>query len=216
MERKGRDKEFPKEIFLDYVVAYRIYDEPLSDWQNAIIEKMPYLTDSRIRSRRGQTVEAEVCNTYGCSIEKSENAVSGKYVRMQGPGSSISYRYESGVDESRLMSFRYATFSEDVKMDVIHNGKLITGIELEPTGGESYFKGMRRRVELKDRKGENELSLVIRKGETGIDNIELFFLADSDPGEHGEGFARHLYRIKNKETGGYVTFSNDRREGLKR
>lgn len=41
-------KDYPEDIFLEYVLPYRIYNEQLSDWQTTVDEEFPYLRSNTI------------------------------------------------------------------------------------------------------------------------------------------------------------------------
>lgn len=82
----GWSKEYDDVIFMDYVLPYRILDEPLSEWRKFIDNNMPILKRAIVQSNRGYEIEAENGTFRLDLLSNATSASQGKMVMLAKEG----------------------------------------------------------------------------------------------------------------------------------
>lgn len=179
--------QYSEDIFFDYVLPYRLANERISDWHEAIDMEFPYLRSNHIISRRGQYYEAE--------------------------DSETDITLESPQESEKLIWLRYSSISKDPEISIKVNEKPVGKFRLEPTLSLQSPRDSRIAVPVRLRAGENKLTIKNEKGDVRLDRI-MVSAVESIP-TASEDFGTSFYRIKNYGTKNYILFDTLKSAELK-
>ena len=104
------NNEYSSQLFFDYVLPYRLLDEPLSDWKEAIRQTFPSLHQNNVFSNRGMQMEIEDLELTGCAASEKLGASKDKFVLLDIPNLS----FPMGEGLHRILSYQsYASGDND-------------------------------------------------------------------------------------------------------
>ncbi|MBE6261909.1 MAG: efflux RND transporter permease subunit [Prevotella sp.] len=112
-------KEYNTSLFFDYVLPYRLLDEPQSDWRKTIRQVFPLLHQNKILSTRGWRLEAETLMLNNCSASDKAGASHDKYVLLDRKGAIVSFDVCAASDCCKNLTFRYSATKRNACLDVM-------------------------------------------------------------------------------------------------
>ncbi|MBD5274901.1 MAG: hypothetical protein HDS37_02160 [Bacteroides sp.] len=205
--------DYADEMFLEYVLPYRIYNEQLSNWQTDVDREFPYLMSKTIRSKNGPMIQAEDSESRLAPIVESESAFGGKMRLLSDNCSSVSFKIHSSLPSSKHITLRYAATDRSAKVRLVFNGESIGELQLDPTLTMKIFRNSRQGIDIDLDEGSNTLTVEHLSGKVGLDYIMVNTVENSES-IPDEDFSKAYYRIINKASGKYLTF--DTTEVLKK
>lgn len=198
-------KEYDISLFFDYVLPYRILNEPLSDWRESASRLFPSLRQNSVSSERGVHMEAETLELEDCSASDKPEASQGKLVLLDHTGASVSFDLNVSSDCKKSMTLRYSAPKRNTKADVTVNGRRVDAVRLDPTNGANSFRTSRSVHELKLSKGANKVSVCFAGDTIGLDYVQIGSIEECDEKEM-EDYSHAYCRIRNMQNGHYITF----------
>ena len=198
-------EEYDESIFFDYVLPYRLINEPVSLWRSYVRENFPFLYTSMVSSNRGIHVECEDCGYDAANLKDNEAASGKKMVMLSHPHDSLTFTLRSYGSSSRRLFFKYSTQAMGARANIYVNGDLVKTLQLEPTVYGTIFRENRIGVDVELRNGENLLRIECVDEPFGLDHVRVASLEKVDMKSLGD-YSRRYCSIKNKRSGKYVTF----------
>lgn len=198
-------EEYDESIFFDYVLPYRLINEPVSLWRSYVRENFPFLYTSMVSSNRGIHVECEDCGYDVANLKDNEAASGKKMVMLSHPHDSLTFTLRSYGSSSRRLFFKYSTQAMGARANIYVNGDLVKTLQLEPTVYGTIFRENRIGVDVELRNGENLLRVECVDEPFGLDHVRVASLEKVDMKSLGD-YSRRYCSIKNKRSGKYVTF----------
>lgn len=198
-------KEYSTSLFFDYVLPYRLLDEPTSEWREAIKKIYPYLTSNEIRSKRGIEMEVESLKLTSCEASNKVGASNDRYVLLAKEGATVSFDFSAVTPIRKNIVFRYTTANRHTKIVVNINGVVVDTIRLDPTNDMNTFKVSRVGTELKLRRGTNHISINYAGDSLGLDYVRMCAIEDYDVKKTID-YSSSFCQIKNAKNGYYITF----------
>ena len=198
--------DYADSTFFDYVLPYRLLDEPLSDWREKVRAEYPELFREEVRSKRGQLIEAEDMTLTSCKPARKVGASCDKHVLLEAPGASASFRYNSQNASTRNLQLRYTSQgSSSARALLFINGILTDTIRLTPADNPNTFRTSRRGTDIQLRPGDNDIRITYAGDTLGIDYVMVGGVEACDEG-HLPDFSSCYCRMRNVGTGGCVAF----------
>lgn len=199
------NKEYSTQLFFDYVLPYRLLDEPLSDWRETVKEVFPSLHQNKVFSKRGVQMEVETLNLIGCKATDKVGASQDKYVLLDHKGATVSFDIDVAADCSKNMTFRYSATKRHTRLNVMVNGQYIDTLDLDPTNDANSFRVSRKGYELKLNKGVNTIDVSFSGDTIGLDYVQICAIEECDERKIDD-YSKSYCMIKNVQNGYYVTF----------
>lgn len=201
----GWSDTYDKSIFFDYVLPYRLLNEPYSDWRKFIKEEYPYLFSQEVQSKRGEQIEAEEANSAFGNITKKASASGGKVVFLTDTNCYIIYNYAVNSTTRKRILLRYTSTAMGAEVTLKLNGECIDTLHLEPTSSQNVFRDTRKSVDITLKKGNNTIAVCYSKGDVGLDYTQFTSVEAYNEKEETD-FGRNVYLIQNKGTQQYISF----------
>lgn len=198
------NKEYAKSVFFNYVLPYRVNNEPTSDWRSFIKKEFPYMCDNSFWSVRGQQLFAAQNKLENCQVVDEPSALHGQSVLLGKVGACVKFNIESPLACHKLVNFRYNTLSKDAKANVYLNGRLVGQLNLEPTNTMHSFRSSRFGIQMNLRSGNNELEVKYVNETFGLDYIELATMEQLNELKM-EDYSDTYCTIMNQQTNEYVS-----------
>lgn len=199
------NKNYDISVFYDYVLPYRIFNEEYSDWRKMIEEEYPYLKSNTVWSQKGIKIEAELATFVNAQVKPFENTSYRKFVMLDKPSSTVTFKVYSSLRATKNVYFRYATTGIDNHVVVCVNGKKVKRIHLHPTKGMTFFRFNRTEFEVMLKEGENMISVQYDKGDVALDYMQLIAVEPYDEDEEND-YSTALCKIRNTDTRRYIVF----------
>ena len=197
-------KEYDKSVFFDYVLPYRVANEPLSDWREFIKHTYPYMNDNSVWSSRGQKIVAAESEFNNVEVKDETSAFHGQVVMLNKPQASVTFKINAPVASHKLIRFQYNTMARRATAAISLNGKKIGLLHLEPTINMHTFRSTRFGFQMDFKRGVNELKVAFEKDTIGLDYITVSSMEIIDT-KSAEDFSENYCQIQNMETGQYVS-----------
>lgn len=198
-------KEFDASLFYDYVLPYRLLNEPLSDWRSYLDGEYKYLSDESVMSKRGEQIEAELAKFHFASVVSRESASNGKMVFLEKVSSRVDFLIDNPCASRKCVFLRYTCPSKDAEVTLELNGHTLKSVVLDPTNTLNTFRNSRVGIEITLPAGENILSVKYANNPIGLDYIQLATVE-----QYHEASAPDLSdtycTIQNKQTCNYICF----------
>lgn len=198
-------KTYDTSYFFDYVLPYRILDEPLSDWRRYLDATMPELKAQTVRSNRGVETEAETGRFGRHQLAQATSASQGEMVTLSGKGDTLTLQLDAAQAAQKNIVLRYTAEQKASEIGIMLNGKELMPIRLEPTKNMGIFRETREGFDVRLRKGTNTLTITHRSGSIGVDKIRVRSVEPYNPAETPD-FSESYCRISNRATREYITF----------
>jgi len=197
------NKDYDKKYFLNYVLPYRISNEPLSLWRSTVKCEYPCLRKNMFWSKRGVRFVAADGKCNGCKIIQETSSSTGKAVLLENEPQLVIINVPSDIASSKLVNFRYTTSGGDTQAAIYINGKLIDNVWFEPTVSEHTFRSSRFGILVNLNKGNNEIVIKPVNHSFMLDYIELASIENqkSDFVDYSDS----LCLVKNMATGHYIS-----------
>ena len=195
--------DYDEELFFNYVLPYRILNEPLSDWRTAVAKEHPYLFESVVWSKRGEQIEAEDADVTG-DVAETESASEGKMVMLDHEGTKVTYTYTVPAETRKVLFLRYTTTARRARVALTLNGKPVPTVPLHPANSLKNFLTSRSATLVTLKKGLNTLTFAYADDTIGLDYLQVTAAEPYNP-ERAEDFSSNYYQISNKKTGRYLT-----------
>lgn len=199
------NNEYSTQLFFDYVLPYRLLDEPLSDWKDAISQTFPSLHQNNVFSKRGMQMEIEDLELTGCAASDKLGASMDKYVLLDHKGAAVTFDIDVVSDCSKSMTLRYSAAKRNTRLKVKVNGHSVDALCLDPTNDANTFRLSRAGYELKLRKGTNKVSVSFVGDTIGLDYVQICAIEECDENQLDD-YSKSYCMIKNMQNGYYVTF----------
>lgn len=210
----GWSKEYDDVIFMDYVLPYRILDEPLSEWRKFIDNNMPILKRAIVQSNRGYEIEAENGTFRLDLLSNATSASQGKMVMLAKDGDAVTLHIEMPQAARKNIVLRYTSCVRGASCALKLNNSKTQALSLEPTINEGTFRENRLGIELSLKKGTNTLTISHDSCSVGVDKIRIRSVEPYDQ-QAVPDFSDFYCRIGNKATHEYITFDTLRSALLK-
>lgn len=198
-------KEYDTSLFFDYVLPYRLLDEPQSDWKKTIRQVFPLLHQNKILSTRGWRLEAETLKLKNCSASDKAGASHDKYVQLNQKGAKVSFDVYAVSACYKNLILRYSATKRNSSLDVMVNDKHIDTLRLAPTNDTNSFRMSKNGYILQLNKGINRVSLACVGDTIGLDYVQVGAIEDCEERKL-EDYSQSYCMIKNVMNGGYITF----------
>ena len=199
------NNEYSSQLFFDYVLPYRLLDEPLSDWKETIRQVFPSLHQNNVFSKRGMQMEIEDLELTGCAASDKLGTSKDKHVLLDHKGATVSFDVDVVADCSKSMTFRYSATKKNTRLGVMVNGRCVDTLRLAPTNDANTFRMSRTGYELNLQKGANSVSVSFAGDTIGLDYVQLCAIEECDE-KQLDDYSRSYCMIKNMQNGCYVTF----------
>lgn len=198
-------KDYDISYFYEYVLPYRLLNEPLSFWRDSLATDYFYLLHPGIRSSRGYKLEAEKAISTSCEHMLSESASNKQALLFRQKGDSVTFLMTTYRPEQKIVYLCYSTGKKYSSAVICLDGQPKDTIRLLPTQSITTFKPMRMYFPINIPKGEHLMTIHYHSGEFGLDYIHpaSFFSLEKEAQVDYTGI---YYRIQNKQTGNYITF----------
>ena len=198
-------KDYSSQLFFDYVLPYRLLDEPLSDWKETVKQMFPSLRQDEVYSKRGARMEIETLDLVGCAPADKVGASQDKYVLLADKGASVSFIIDAVADCQKSMSFRYSATKRRSRAVVKVNDKFVDTLRLDPSNDANCFRTSRVGQILNLKKGINKVCVSFANDTIGLDYVQICSVEKCD--EHKiEDYSKAYCLIKNAQNGCYLTF----------
>lgn len=199
------NNEYSTQLFFDYVLPYRLLDEPLSDWKETIRQVFPSLHQNKVFSKRGVQMEVETLNLIGCKATDKVGASQDKYVLLDRKGATVSFGVDVASDCFKNMTFRYSATKRNTRLAVKVNGNAVDTLRLAPTNDVNTFRMSRIGYELELKNGQNNVSICFVGDTIGLDYVQICAIEECDERKIDD-YSKSYCMIKNMQNGYYVTF----------
>lgn len=191
-------EDYGDSLFFNYVLPYRILNEPISDWRSAIAKMHPYLSEPSVWSKRGEQLEAE-CSEFTGKIVETESASEGKMVMLDHEGAQVSYSYFVPDETCKALFLHYTTTACRAHITMILNGKVIPTEPFHPAISLKNFLTSRTAMEVILQKGQNTITFAYAGDTIGLDYLQVTAVEPYNAPE-AEDFSANYCRISNKQT----------------
>ena len=199
-------KDYPASVFYDYVLPYRLLDEPLSDWREKAGDGYPELFRDEARSKRGQQMEAEDMTLTSCEPAMKVGASCDRHVLLDSPGASASFKYRCQNPSTRSLLLRYTSQGgSSARALLFINGILTDTLRLTPADNPNTFRTSRRGTDILLRPGDNDIRIAYAGDTLGIDYVMVGGVEACEEG-HLPDFSSCYCHMRNVGTGGCVAF----------
>ncbi|MDE6335433.1 MAG: RICIN domain-containing protein, partial [Muribaculaceae bacterium] len=206
-------REYDKLLFFNYVLPYRMLNEPVSDWHITVDEEYPYLKSKDVWSKRGVYLEAEDAGVENAKVVTTESASQGRMVLLDKPDAGVTYKINSPLPSRKNLYLRYTSTSNHGKAKVLVNNKLIESVKLDPTNTMKVFRDSRLAFTVELSKGENDITIQFDNDTIGLDYIRVANIESLDSGVT-DNFSGTYYRIRNVRSGNSIVFDTLRQSLL--
>ena len=196
--------EYDESIFFDYVLPYRLINEPISLWRSYVKDTYPFLYTSTVTSNRGINIECEDCQ-YDGKLKDNEAASDKKMVLLSKPKDYLTLSIHSYGSSSKRLFFKYTSQTLEAKASIYVNGKFVKTLLLEPTIYETVFRENRVGVDVSLKDGDNLIKIECIGKPFGLDYVRVSSLEDIDI-KSLKDYSQRFCSIKNKQSGKYITF----------
>ena len=201
--RSSWQDDYDEELFFNYVLPYRILNEPLSNWRTAVAKEHPYLFEPVVWSKRGEQMEAEDADVTG-DVTETESASEGKMAMLDHEGAKVTYTYTVPDETRKVLFLRYTTTARRARVALTLNGKSIKTAPLHPANSLKNFLTSRSATLVTLKKGVNTLTFSYAGDTIGLDYIQVTAAEPYNP-ERAEDYSHDYCQISNKKTGRYLT-----------
>ena len=166
-------KEYDKSYFFEYVLPYRLVQEPISNWRETISQQYPLLNTDVVISRRGLQYEAEEAQCSNCETKDLIGATNGK-AEMMFPGiSSVSYTIEAQRATQKRLSVKYSSVARNVSVLVSVNNQFMDTIHLARTRNIGSFVEKWLNIPLPISEGKNVITFSSASDTLCLDYVQL-------------------------------------------
>lgn len=198
------NSEYDESIFFDYVLPYRLINEPFSSWRSYVKENYPFLYTSTISSNRGINVECEDGEFDEKELKDNEAASGKKMVLLSKPKDSLTLTIHSYGCSSKRLFFKYSTQALETKANIYVNGSLVKTLLLEPTLYETIFRENRVGIDVNLKDGNNQLKVECVSQPFGLDFVRVSSLEIIDVRSLSD-YSQRYCSIRNRQSGNYIT-----------
>lgn len=197
-------KEYNDSIFFNYVLPYRLFDEPISDWRDEIKRNFSYLYSPVVYSEKGVQYPAYKECVVNAKVVNSPDALKGKVVQMDRKGAYVTYNFHSDIAVQKLLRFSYNTLLVDVEAIVELNGEKVGTIVVEPANSKYSFRCSRFGTVVDLQKGDNKITVKYVNKPFSLDYMEV---AAYEPyyDEKTINYSNSYCQIQNVATKNYVS-----------
>lgn len=192
-------------LFFDYVLPYRLLDEPLSDWRQTIGCLFPSLRSVSVLSKRGMHQEAEALELMGCSVSDDLGASDGKCVVLDREGAAVVMEVNVPSDCRKNMLLQYAAKAKNSELGVKVNGRWVDTLRLAPTADAKSFRLNRRECVLNLKAGTNRVCFSCVGDTINLDYVQVGSVENYDEQRLAD-YSQSYVAIKNVQNGKYITF----------
>lgn len=208
-EKSNWRNDYDESTFFNYVLPYRLSDEPVSDWRQAIKTIFPYLDADVVYSDQGIPFPAFSEQISNARVIDSPNSLKGKAVQIFGKNSSVTYIFPSDMDVQKIVRLRSSALAVDTKAMVELNGQAVGTVDLRQVNSEYSFKTSLPGIVLNLQKGENRVTIRFANKPFTLDYIEV---AAFEPyhDENAVDYSDSYCQIQNVGTSHYVSFDTVR------
>lgn len=197
------NREYDESIFFDYVLPYRLINEPISLWRSSVKENYPFLYTSSVSSNRGINIECED-GEYEGKLTDNEAASGKKMVLLSKPKDSLTLTLHSYGCSSKRLFFKYSTQALETKAKIYVNGSLVKTLLLEPTLYGTIFRENRVGIDVNLKDGNNQLKVECVSQSFGLDFVRVASLENIDVKSLSD-YSQRYCSIRNRQSGNYIT-----------
>lgn len=197
--------EYDESIFFDYVLPYRLMNEPVSAWRTYVKENYPFLYTSTVSSNRGIDIECENGVFNPKNLQANEAASGKQMVWLKEAHDSLTLTLPSHGTATKRLFFKYSVQTLHAKAAIYLNGRLVSTLALEPTNYRTIFRENRVGLDVTLSHGDNQLTVVCMDEPFGMDYVRVSSLETIDVPSLSD-YSQRYCTIRNKQTGHYLTF----------
>ena len=166
-------KDFDKSIFFEYVLPYRLVQEPMSDWRETINQEFPMLRSGAVISRRGLQYEAEEGQCVDCETKEYVGASNGRAEMMFPNKSSVAYTIMSECSTQKRLIMKYSSIAKNLSVAVSVNDSVIETLHLAPSRNMESFNEKWFNFSIPLSEGKNVVSFESASDTLCLDYIQL-------------------------------------------
>lgn len=202
------NEEYDESIFFDYVLPYRLINEPISLWRSYIKENYSFLFSPLVSSNRGINIECENGEYDITNLKDSEAASGKKIVRLSNSNDVFTFTIYSYDLSSKRLFFKYSTQELGTNANIYVNGALVKTLLLEPTIYETVFRENRVGIDVKLKNGENRIKVECVNKPFSLDYIRVASLERIDTKSLTD-YSQRYCSIRNRQSGKVITFNKN-------
>ena len=197
--------DYDESLFFDYVLPYRLINEPISLWRSCVKENYPFLNTSTVSSNRGMEIECESCECDTTIVKDSEAASGKKMVLFSKANDHLTFTLHSYGSSSKRLYFKYSTQTLGVRANIYVNGELVRTLLLEPTIYQTVFRENRVGIDVSLRNGANKVKVECVNEPFCLDYVRVASLENIDIKSMSD-YSQRYCSIRNKQSGNYISF----------
>lgn len=197
-------KYYDNSIFLNYVLPYRISNEPFSNWRDSIAIEYPYLKEPIVWSNEGIRLCACDNMSRNCVLSVTPSAIKGKAVVIDKKDSYVTFSINSDIACEKLVRLRYTSPNQSTFASVIVNDKYVSSVSLDATLNENYFKTTHFGSRIRLNKGQNTITIKYSNFPFAIDYIEIGSIFKYN-NSMMDDYSNALCTIQNVESGEFLS-----------
>lgn len=193
-------------IFYNYVLPYKVSNEPISEWRRSVQVLYPRLGKNEVRSKRGPKIEIEEGVCTGSILEAI--GASGKVVALANNEDSVELSINSERSKRKSLLLRYSCPETQANLRVMTNDGQKQIVNLVPSNDTNTFIYSQNIIDIDLKEGQNKIVLAYSQGSVFLDYLHLLSV-ESLPKEIKEGFALGSALI-NQKYGKALTFEQSK------
>lgn len=210
--KRWRDSKWSKEYdinhFFNYVLPYRISNEPLSNWIDSISYYYPCLESEAVYSNKGIRLSSSNAKSEKTILLSEPSTLNGKALLLNNKGSVVTYSIVSQVECTKRIKLRYSTDFKDAVATISLNGKNISSNKLEPTLSSHHYRSDRDGIIIHLKKGKNLISIIYYNRPFILDYMEIGTVC-SPISDKTYSYSSGVYTISNAATGSFVRLDKE-------
>ncbi len=188
-------RSYDDSIFFNYVLPYKVSNEPISEWHRAIKELYPRLGKDEVRSKRGPKIEMEDGICSGKILDVI--GASGKVAVLAQDKDSVVLSINSERATRKSLWLRYSCPEKQAKLKIVTNGRQSQIVDLVPSNDANTFIYSQNVIDIDLRKGNNTIVFSYCQKPVALDYLHLQAI-EPLPKNDKEGFSLGSILINQK------------------
>lgn len=201
-------KDFDTHYFYNYVLPYRISNEPLSAWIDSISSYYPYLDSEIVYSNKGVRIPSTEAGTVNTILLSEPSTLNGKASLLNTKDAVVTYNVVSEIECTKRIKLRYSTEFTDAIAVISVNGKCVSSGKLEATLSNHHYRSDRYGIAIHLKKGKNTIAISYCNRPFILDYIEIGTMCSSISNET-YSYSSGIYTISSVATGSLVRLEKE-------
>lgn len=204
-ENSSWSKQYDDSVFLEYVLPYKLHNEPISDWRSMAEMEYSFLTDDVVLSRRGMQCNAKDARLAFCETRGSIGASNNTVVTMLPNKSRVTFLVRSERETRKRLILKYSSVARNLNLQVRVNGGNVHNVPLPSTSNLDSFTDRWLNLVLPFENGCNVVTLFAPSDTICIDYIQLGAIENFKRSDV-QDFSTNYYSIENVKSGKYISY----------